>query len=306
MAAGDINSSDGAHFRRRAIARRVVAARLLMLWVLIVSVYFLWEADRYTGLYALLAEWQFEQLSHYFPVFTFAILVIAFGSPAAWLLRARRRADRRDLPDRHGYDAGVSAGSNFRRTLFAFAGGLAGAAVVTLLFTLTLPRIAPPRNVVEIGGPPAVDPPLGPVTLRGQILFTRTAVFAQNLLVTTRGVRFAPIVATGASDQRLRYFVELRPREFGPIPAVRAEDRTGVLMRNALPGSIIRLYRYAGYDVQAPTYMLYVSSETLRWPYYVTAAQLAIAALVALAAALLQHRHLRSIVSPTADPPTGD
>lgn len=282
--------------RKRPVARRVVVARLLLAWVLIVSVYFLWEADHYTGLYGLLAEWQFEQLSHYFPILTFALLVIAFGSPAAWLLRTRRQADRRDIPDRHGRDAAIITGMNFRRVLFAFSGGLVGAALVTVLWTLTLPRIAPPRATIALGSPQAVAPPLGPVTLRGHILYTRTAVFAQNLLFTTRGVRFAPIVAPGRADERIRYFVELRPREFGNRRGLpRLDDRTGVLMRNQLPGSIIRLYRYAGFEVSAPVYILYVSEQTVRWPYYVTAVQLAIAALVALVAALLQHRHVREI-----------
>jgi hypothetical protein len=277
-----------------------------MAWVLAVVLYFLWEADRYGGLYAFLAEWQFEQLGHYFPVLTFALLVIGFGSPAAYLLKKRRRADRRDIPNRYGFEAAVSTSMNFRRSLFAFAGALAGAALVTLLWTLTLPRLAPPRAVITVGAPEAITPPLGPVTLRGQIVFTRTAVFAQNLLLTARGVRFAPIVAPGDRDQRIQYFVELLPREFGDPRAVsRLDDRTGILMRNQLPGSIVRLYRYAGYDVDRPVHVLYVSAKTLRWPYYVTAAQLAIAALVAAIAALLQHRHIRTITfKPEEQPPT--
>ncbi|HEX8485487.1 hypothetical protein [Sphingomonas sp.] len=277
-----------------------------MVWVLVVALYFLWEADRYRGLYAFLAEWQFEQLGHYFPILTFAVLVIGFGSPAAWLMKKRRRADRRDIPDRYGYAAAVSTSMNFRRSLFAFAGGLGGAALVTLLWTLTLPRMAPPRALIPVGGARAVNPPLGPVTLRGQILFKRTSVFAQNVVLTARGVRFAPIVAPGDGN-RIRFFVELLPREFGdPRAALRLDDRTGLLMRNQLPGSIVRLYRYAGYEVEAPVYILYVSSKTLRWPYYVTAAQLAIAALVAAIAGLLQHRHVRSIASspPGTDPLT--
>lgn len=292
------------HARRRPVGRRTIATRLLMLWVLAVSLYFLWEADHYTGLYAFLAEWQFEQLSHYFPILTFAMLVIGFGSPAAWLLKARRRADRVDLPDRYGLDAAVSTSMNFRRALFAFAGGLTGAAIVTLLWTLTLPRIAPPRAVVSIGSVQAKAPPLGPVTLRGRIIFTRTAVFAQNLLITTRGVRFAPIVAPDPQNQQLRYFVELLPREFGNPNVARLDNRTGVLLRNHLPGSILRLYRYAGYDVEPPVYILYVSDKTLRWPYYVAAVQLLIAALITALAALVQHRHVRDIArTDTAPPP---
>ncbi|HEU0066660.1 MAG TPA: hypothetical protein VFQ57_05405 [Sphingomonas sp.] len=292
-------------FRRRSrLGRRVVVARLLMIWVFIVSLFFLWEADRYTGLYALLAEWQFNRFGHYLPILTFALLVIVFGSPAAWLLRARRHADRRDMADRHGREAAVRTSANFRRTLFGFSGGLAGAALVTLLFALTLPRMSTPRAIVSVGGPQSAKPRLGPVVLRGQILYTRTSAFAQNLLIAARGVRFAPIVAQGDAGVKLRYFVELLPGDYGPVRTVPLSSvRSGVLMRNSLPGSIVRLYRYAGYDVETPYYVLYESTRTLRWPYYLTAAQLAIAALIAFIMALFQHRHVVHISDDQDAPP---
>jgi hypothetical protein len=113
------------------------------------------------------------------------------------------------------------------------------------------------------------------------------------------------MVAPGSTDQRIRYFVELLPREFGR-PQATINNRTGVLLRNHLPGSIIRLYRYAGYEVTPPVYTLYISSMTLRWPYYVTAIQLTLAALIALLAAFLQHRHLRRIITLREFPPVDD
>ena len=290
--ADNVTPTTGA--RPRRFRRRVVVGRLSMLWVLIVSLYFLWEADRYSGLYAWMAEWQFNLFGQYLPVLTFALLVIAFGWPAAWLLRARRLADRRGL---RGHDAAVYTSSNFRRTLFGFAGGLAGAAVVVLFWTLLLPRVAPPRAVIEVGSPSSAVPDEGPVTLRGRIDYTRTSALAQELLIRTRGVRFAPIFAPGSDDpQRIRFFVELLPGDFGPPRQVPTRsDRSGVLVKDRLPGSIVRLYRYAGYTVEKPFYVLYASNTTIRLPYLVTAVQLFIAALIALAAALLQHRHVRHI-----------
>ena len=282
--------------RHGQMGRRVIVARLLMLWVLIVTLYFLWEANRYSGLYALLAEWQFEQFGQYWPALTLALLILVFGSPFAGLLRSRDHADRRDLPDRRGREAAVSTSSRFARLLFAFAGGLAGAALLTLLWTLTLPRIAPAGPLVALGSSRAIDPPLGAATVRGRPAYTRTSAFAQDLLVTSRAVRFAPILAPGEDDRTIRYFVELLPDDFGPQRATpTVSDFNGVLMRNTLPGSIVRLYRYAGYRIDSPSYVLYTSDKTLRWPYYVTAAQLAIGALLSLLAALLQRRHVRRI-----------
>lgn len=280
--------------------KRVVVARVLAVWVFIVLIYFLWEASTYRGLYALLSEWQFEQFGHYLPILTFAFLALLFGSPAAWLFRARRRADSPVLADRTGHEAAIVTGSNFRRILFAFAGGLAGAALVTLLWTLTLPRMTPPQRTITVGAPDSIDPPRGPATIRGRIVYTRTAAFAQDLWITRRGVRFAPVLsATGDERPRtIRYFVELLPTD-QPDPRVDMDRavlaRSGVLLRDALPGSIVRLYRYAGYTVESPYHVLYASSRTLRWPYYVTAIQLAVAALILLLAGLFQHGHVRHV-----------
>lgn len=280
-------------------SRRVVVARFMAVWVFVVLLYFLWEASTYRGLYALLSEWQFEQFGHYLPVLTFAFLAILFGSPAAWLFRARRRADSRILTDRTGREAAIQTGSNFRRILFAFAGGLAGAALVTLFWTLTLPRITPPHRTITVGAPDSVAPKPGAAILRGRIVYTRTAAFAQDLWITRRGVRFAPVLSAVGNEKprTIRYFVELLPTDV-PDPRLDNLDnavlsRSGVLFADALPGSIVRLYRYAGYTVESPYYVLYASGRTIRWPYYVTAAQLATAALIMFLAGLFQHGHLR-------------
>lgn len=279
--------------------RRVVVARLLMLWVFVVAVYFLWEADRYRGLYALLAEFQFNYLGQHWPVLTFALLLIVFGSPAAWLLRTRKPGEV--VPGADGPREGMKVSANFRRVLFAFSGGLAGAAAITFLWTLTLPRVSPPEETIAIGSPQSASPKAGPVTLQGEILYRRTSAFAQFMLVKRRGVRFAPIVAPGSKDGNIRYFIELLPDDRPPptdAQQAQVSIRSGVLMRNNLPGSIVRLYRYAGYRVERPFYVLYASSTTIRWPYYVTGAQLALAALVTLIAALVQHRHVVYISHP--------
>jgi hypothetical protein len=273
--------------------RRVVIVRALIVWVFLVTLYFLWEASAYRGLYALLSEWQFDWFGHYLPILTFAFLVVLFGSPAAWLLRSPRDSGAPIAPDEFGGSAAISTSMNFRRTLLGFAGGLAAAALACLLWTLTLPHMSRPTRLIAAEAPAAQPLPRGPALLRGEILYTRTSAFTQDLLFTRRGVRFAPLVAPGRQDRSIRYFVELPPSiHDAQLPADLISTRAGILMRGGLPGSILRLYHYAGYRIEQPYYVLFASTLTMRWPYYVTAAQLAIAALAVLLAALVQHRHI--------------
>lgn len=280
--------------------RRVFISRLLFVWVLIVSLYFLWEADHYVGLYAWLAECQFDLLGQYLPVLTYALLVIAFGWPAAWLLRARHRPDRRDLV---GRNAAIHTSANFRRVLFSFAGGLAGASLASLLWTLTLPRLGPPRRIVDASVISLETITEGPAILRGRIDYARTSALAEDLLVTTRGMRFAPMFGSrDSTDRQIRFFVELLPSDLGRPRVVPTNSaRAGVLVRSRLPGSIVRLYRYAGYSVEEPFYVLFASNTSIRRPYVIAAVQLALAALIAIIAGLFQHRHVRLISKVTPD-----
>ena len=63
----------------------------LWLWVLVVVLYFAWEAATYSGLFAILAEWQFDRLGQDLPTFNFCLLTMALAWPA--LLVLRRGAD---------------------------------------------------------------------------------------------------------------------------------------------------------------------------------------------------------------------
>lgn len=273
--------------------RRIVIVRALIVWVFLVTLYFAWESSTYRGLYALLSEWQLDWFGHYLPVLTFAFLVLLFGCPAAWLLRSPHEPGKQLPPGDIGGSAAIIAGMNFRRTLLGFAGGLGAAAIGCLLWTLTLPRMETPRRLITAEAPVGQPLARGPALLRGEILYTRTSAFTQDLLFTRRGVRFAPLVAPGNQAPSIRYFVELSPAgDEAQPPADMVSTRSGILMRSGLPGSIVRLYRYAGYRIEQPYYVLFASSLTMRWPYYVTAAQLAIAALAVLVAALVQHRHV--------------
>lgn len=264
-----------------------------MLWFFLISIYFLWEAENYTGFYAFIAEMEFDFLGQYWPIFTYSILMMLFGWPIAWLLKDTRSAARNGDLTTDDYEEALRLNQNLRRTLFALAGGLCGAALVVLCWTLTFPKLGAPAAVVTIGSPQSLNPPLGSISLKGGILYDRTSVFAQNLIFKTRGVRFAPIIDPQDRVPTIRYFIELRPADLQDGNMVAEPvSRTGLLRINALPGSVVQLYKYAGFDVSSPHYVLYTDPMTIKWPYYVTAIQLACAAFICLVAALFQHRHV--------------
>lgn len=284
-------------FRKTRIAGGGIPIRsLLAFWVFIVTVYFLWEAAGYQGLYALLSEWQLDQFGRYLPVLTFSFLVLLFGSPIAWLLRHKKFRRRKGAEKKTEEDVAIATGLSFRNILLGFAGGLCGAAVLCLVMAWTQPVMKASERTISAAFPADEAIAEGPATLQGEILFTRTSAFTQDLLFKQRGVRFAPMVAPGAPDTssgNIDYFVELPMSDRNSVETPEViELRSGILQRNSLPGSIVRLYRYAGYELEHPYYVLYTSVSTMRWPYYVAAAQLAIAAFLALLAALFQHRQI--------------
>ena len=249
-----------AGLRRAAFARlrerfgwRAASTALAALWVFFVTVFILWEAYRYTGIYAVLAEWQYDNLGHHLPSLSFILMVALFTSPAVLMLLIRRRIHKGG----QAFEETVVAvpASRSARVFVALAGGLAGAALVTFCFAAMLPEVKEPDQIIDIGRAGSLTPREGNVKLKGDVLYDRTSVFAQNLLVTTRGIRFAPMIAAGATANDIYYFVELLPVERKGRGVSRfTQTRKGYLYTDKLPGSIVRLYRYAGYRVRAPYY----------------------------------------------------
>jgi hypothetical protein len=277
-------------------------ARLLWIWVVIVALYFLWEAASYNGLFARAAEWQLAHLGEYLPTLTFGLLVLLFGSPALLLFRRRKRAaDEAPAPA----TAVVTVGARFMRFLFWIAGALAAAALASLLWTLTLPSSSGvPRDIV-LGTASDRAPSEGPARITGAIVYKRTAAFTQGLLVMRRGARYAPVFPPVEHDNVIRYFIELAPQDHvQPRMADAVVTRTGTLVRDNLPGAVVRLFRYVGYRVATPHYVLYASPLTMRWPYYVAAIEFALGALLFLIVGLFQRRHVRRLGAAAAEAET--
>jgi hypothetical protein len=278
----------------RRLKRRFRIDWLLMGWLFAVTLYFAWEAASYRGLYGRISEWQFVHFGHYSPILTFMLLVLLFGSPALWILRFGSKRFGMSKAYRTRVTA-ETIGSRLRKALYIFSAGLAAASLATLVWTLTLPTFKPPYRIINVGGAGDQRPASGATMITGHINYLRTSAFAQDLIVTKRGVRFAPMEAPGRNDGTIRYFVELLPVARNAAPPVDepVSTKAGILMPDALPGSIVRLYEYAGYKVERPYYVLFTNPHSMRWPYYLTAIQLALGALLSLIAAGLQDYHLR-------------
>lgn len=259
----------------------------IIVWAALVSLFLLWEIVTYSGLMALLAEWQFNVLGSFYPSVTYLALVALLASPGLLLfLRVRKR----DSDQRLGL-ATLRSATVFRRVVLGIGGACLAAAVVTLLFILTLPTSTGTPRTIDLTQPVVSLPSEGATTISGTILYDRTAAFNEDVVVSRRNLRFAPIVAPGSNSTALQFFVELPP-ETAPAPGG-ATAMTGVLKRNALPGEIVRLYRYAGYTVEPPYYVLFANDTALRWPYFELAIELAIVALLFLALGLWQHRRIK-------------
>ncbi|NIJ06863.1 hypothetical protein FHS31_000445 [Sphingomonas vulcanisoli] len=290
--------------------------QLLWLWVLVVVLYFSWEAASYRGLFAIMAEWQFDRLGQDLPTFNFCLLTMVFGWPALLILRRRRarELDERDavanraligLDDesvahvletrrlkREGALA-LLAARDYMHFLFGFTAALWFAAVMALLWTLALPSSMDNPRVYT---PDSLQQPQiheGAAAFRGTLRYGRISSFSRGILFARRTALYAPLFPPKGANPDIRYFVEFLPAERPDIHSGSViTHREGVLVRSDLPGALIRLYRYLGYHPSPRYYVLYVNLATMRWPYYVIALQFLLGGATFLASGLWQRRHI--------------
>ncbi|RZM33590.1 MAG: hypothetical protein EOP67_21575 [Sphingomonas sp.] len=258
--------------------RRVRLRHLLAAWSIAVALVLMWQMLAYRGLMALAAEWEFDAFGHYYPALTYLLLVVVLGSPILWLIRGR--ADE-ELP-----------GRTFIRTLLAVAIGCAVGSAIALATAIAQPDDSGNAARIVVGSPSAEGAATGAATLVGDVIEGRVAGLSENLFVARRSSRFAPIVSPGnrGSGETVRYFVELgggntlaRARSDGAL--------RGILKSQALPGELVRLFRYAGIDVARDYRVLFATRDSLTWPYRVIAVELLLVALLCAIAALGMHLH---------------
>ena len=298
-----IDSSDVGH-DERAGRRRV----FMWTWVMLSVLYFSWEAAAYRGIFAYLTEWQFDHIGQDLPTFTFGLLTTLVAWPALRLFRRKRTAQaeladdatdaQRSVADAreefHDSIASVDAARDFMHYLLGFSAALLLATAVALLWTLALPRLEGPTRQVSIVG---AEPAEGPAELVGTAGYGRIASFSRGILFIRRSELYAPILAFDGNRDNIRYFVEFSPDERQLIHSGSSlTRRRGILVRNDMPGALVRLYRYLGYYPAKRYFVLYASSATIRWPYYMIALQFGLGAAVFVVCALFQQRHMRKLL----------
>jgi hypothetical protein len=272
----------------RSRQRRGELAKLTVfsVWIAAVSIVLLWQASHYTGIMAVFSEWQYNAIGRHYPTFNYVLLIFLAGLPG-YLLFFRPR--KRSSVSRDGYVT-VRSARVFMRALFGTAAGLAIACLVVLAASLFLPNGSGPLQQIALSQSVGALPHEGLTVLSGQIIYERTAGYDEDLIVTRHNSRYAPIVAPGDPSRDLQFFVQLPPVNDGDRSGT--SSMTGILKQDGLPGALIRLFRYAGYRVQDPHFVLFADAATMRWPYLLTAFQLGFGALLAAAVGLLQKRRV--------------
>lgn len=262
------------------------------IWLALVAVILLWQAASYRGIMSLVGEWQFNGFGRHYPTFNYVLLVFLLCLPGYLLFLRPRPQEGREGPA----SLLLRSATALLKALLGVAAGLGAAVLIVLVVMLFLPRESGEVQRIDLSRPALTLPREGPTTITGDIIYERTAGFDEDLLLARRSFRFAPLVGPQDEEGRLRFFVQFAPvdeRTRGGTSTV-----SGVLKRDGLPGEVVRLFRYAGYELDDPHYVLFTESAAMRWPYLTAMAQFAVGALLALLFALLQRRRIRRVTSP--------
>ena len=238
-----------------------------LLWVGIAAIVIVWHIVRYTGIAFYAIELQYTQFGQAFPVLTLVPLVLLVGLPGLLLLWIRLPAEKAGktvvLPV---VDRAVAAEHRLLRILTVTAGLLLLSAAVGFLLTLMEPDAKGSRQ--DLDARMAAMPREGHARLTGTVLYQRTATFEQDVLFLHRPIRFAPVIS--ASDRPVRFFVEITPERLEMLRRQGASvSFDGIIKRNALPGPVEQLFRYAGFQVDSPHYVLFASRTSVCMPIYV-------------------------------------
>ncbi|QGP78187.1 hypothetical protein [Sphingobium sp. CAP-1] len=273
-----------------------------MAWTLLVSAFILWEIWNYSGLYAKISEWQFATFRKSWPAATFGLLSLILALPGLFLVhitRAKERQaeqdDEQKNPTRQDEERRklLTRATFWRLLLVRAALFCAIIAILCLIATLFLPDRGTKPVAITVGKEAQSHLANGPTTLTGRVIFAQTATLSQDLILTDKNTRFAPILPTDSSGP-VHYVVQLAPYEgvTNGRPGDPVMSVSGTLMRNALPGPIRVLYRNAGIDLADNVYVLYRYSGTMRRPYYLAAIQLGAATFLLLLLFYIQKRHI--------------
>ena len=270
-----------------------------IVWLLIVIAFFVWEKLNYRGFFGSISEWQFDLVRRNFPITTLMILILIIGSPAIWYLSSTRKVkdagDYNEMPNEERNRALKDWYFTIRmRNILAIVSAIAlTASVAFLIALLSLPSSdGTPRIVDLANAPPSV--PNGPVTMSGTILYSQTALYENNIIATSDGFRYAPMVGSEDEVRAHRYFLQFRSQNGAALPVDEAGRITGTLVRNGLPGAIRELYRRNGYAVDQPNYILFTSRYAMIQPRLMASLQLALLSVLIGLFGYIQHRRQKA------------
>lgn len=279
-------------------SQRLTRGWATTVWVVFIALFFLWQTVAYRGFVAFVAEWQFNEFGIYRPTLTYFLFVVLLAPlPLLFRRRAKRNANAEspEAPVADALPIAVRAAYRFMKVLFALSGAALIAALLSLLAMWLLPSAAGQVQHITASDTVPAAPSEGPTALSGKILYNRTSAFDENLWFVRRNTRFAPVIEEGSDETAIRYFVELAPTD--QASAAGTSVRRGILKRNALPGELLRLYRYAGFRVFPDHYVLFSTPEPMRWPYFATALEFITGCVLLLLVACIQWLRCRRLAA---------
>ena len=259
------------------------ARATLWTWIVIASLYFLWENTVAQGVANWLLERQYGELGAFRPTSTLFGLLLLAGLPAIALFflywRRQQRRSRHEPKDPVGF-------ASFHLRLLLVVAGVAGVgAIISLLLMLGLPSTEGPVRPIAASGPPGAELPDGATRLTGPRPTGPKVRYVVRLPWGERVTHFVPVPGDAGTGTRL--FVQLDSD--GTVPA----QIDGLTARNALPPSVRNLFANLGIRAPGAHYVLFTQPAELSRPYLLAAAQCALGGLIVLLFAALQHRNFK-------------
>lgn len=275
-------------------------AKIGVLWALLVMAVLLWQYSTYSGVFSILAEWQFGTFDTMFPIATIAVIVALLSLPfvVAFVLQKRRLRNRERVADR-----GSVKGRN-QIVFLALAGAAVLAFVCGVVFAVLgftgggLADSGKTNSILALDRISVTDG--AQVRARGWALKNRIGFYNERAIFSSRELYVVPVTISDEST-RLQVFQQIdRPvsatRETQILEdTLRPERRqfSGVIRRSALPGGLARLYLSAGYEIEDPTYIVFKDRASAQWPYFNAAIDCAILTLLFAISAVLMKWHMR-------------
>lgn len=254
-------------------------------WLALVLCFFCWQGFWYTGLYAVIAEWEHEHYDWYMPVGNVAALTIAFGAlPLLIVKLLELRLNPRKQPEIiEERTAGLRVAEGLGRWLMGAVIAFVIAAMASVILVLadlptdrgTPQQLSAVKNRFQVQeGPTRIELTRAP---------KRAILFRMRWPGELVRSSFAQIEAKLANGEHITVFAELSEDELENFQHDGvAASRIGVLVKNGLPGTTISYMNGAGMHVVEPYYALYRSELSARLRYFAVSAQLAMCALITL------------------------